>query len=398
MISDRGIKALIKVVVAVALLAVVFCTCVDVVNIEGYEVGIVHKWVGGVQAEPLQQGMHTVFFGKVHKVNIGTRKMSFEPKYAANDTADNVMKMSDFAPIVVACGKDGGQKATILLNLVYHLDPLGAVAVYKEGIIETYPYSVMKRTVIEVVNDCARPKEALEIFSGAGFNELKVQIDKELKAHPVFSNRKIVVENATLIQVDLDPAYEKEIEAKQLAKQKQLRAMAETLAATEESKKVAATALSIVSQRTAEANAKQIEVETAAKADASKVTIAAQADAEMVTIKAKAAAAQVEVAAEAEAKAAKLKGEGMRDGMIAQSEGELAMGKAKATVAELLKKAQYEGPEGLRKAQVETTTALAEKLHGILAGVKILPEKAMMVLMDDAKVPVTLQAPAEAAK
>ena len=225
--SEKLFKRLIIGAVALVVFIVVFFICVDIVNIEGYEIGVVHKWAGGVQDKPLRDGMHFVFLGNVHKINIGTQKLSFAPQEAndeaGKDTADN-----EFNVIEVACGSDGGQKTKIILTVVYNLDPIKAVQLYKDGIHKDYRYKVMKRTIIDVVNQLARPREALEIYSGDGFNQLRADVDEKIKAHPVLASRGILIENATIYDVGLDEDYEEQIEQKQLAKQEKLRARAST--------------------------------------------------------------------------------------------------------------------------------------------------------------------------
>ena len=71
-------KTITKLVVAgvIALgLIIFFWVCADIVNVQGYEVGVVHKWWGGVQDEPLANGLHIVWFGTVKKYNIGEQKL-----------------------------------------------------------------------------------------------------------------------------------------------------------------------------------------------------------------------------------------------------------------------------------------------------------------------------------
>ena len=67
------------------------------------------------------------------------------------------------------------------------------------------------------------------------------------------------------------------------------------------------------------------------------------------------------------------------------------MGLAEAKVEEAKKLAMYSGVEGERRARVEVAVALAEKLAGILKGVRVLPENAFIAMMDDGgKIPITL--------
>jgi len=354
--SDALFRRLVIVGVIAVVVLVAFFLMVDIVNIEGYEVGVVHKWYGGVQTEPLYNGMHVVWFGKVHKIDVGFQKISFAPQVKddieGEDTADN-----DFASIEVACGAEGGQKATIILTCVYSLDKSLAVQLYKDGLSTDYRYKIMKRTIIDVVNRLARPREALEIYSGTGFNDLAEAINKEVKEHEVLVNRGIVVKNCTIYQIRLDPAYETEIQKKQLARQEKLTAQAQTDAWVEKVKKEKIEQQVMVAKRTAEGEAKKVEVVKAAEADMEQQ---------------------------------RLEGEGMKLMKIAQAEGELALGMAEAKVEEQKKLAMYDGEAGRRRATVEVAVALADKLKGLLSGVQVIPEKAFVALMRDGQIPLVL--------
>ena len=365
--------------VVTGLFLIVFFMCADVENIEGYQVGVVHKWSGGVQDDYLRNGMNWTGFGKIHVVDVGTQKLSFAPQKKNDeegaDTADN-----EFDAIEVACGNEGGQKATIVLTVVYHLDPTKAVQLYKDGIHKDYQYKIMKRTIVDVVNECVRPKEALEIYSGIGFNELRLEIDKKIKAHEVLTSRGIIIENATLYAIKLDPEYEQEIQLKQLAKQKKLRATEEKLAAVEEALAEEAKQQVMVATRQAEADAKKNEVVTAAEGQA-----------EMQVLEADAKAKARVAAATAEKQELALQGEGQMEKDVFEAKGLLALGEAKAKAADLLKEAMYAGEAGQLRARVELGGLLAEKLKGMLAGINVIPEKAFIALTADGmKVPLAL--------
>ena len=63
----------------------------------------------------------------------------------------------------------------------------------------------------------------------------------------------------------------------------------------------------------------------------------------------------------------------------------------KDVVEEAKKKAMYDGEAGKRRATVEVAVAQAEKLRGLLGGVRVLPEKAFVGLFSEGgKMPVVL--------
>lgn len=382
-------------------------TCLTCTNIQGYELGVVHKYFGGVQNEPLINGFHCVWMGNVYKVDIGTTKTTFGLKgWSRDDTGHwvrNSEKESDeYYPIAVNCGTNGGQEATVSLTVNTRLNPQKVVSLYRDGLAgdnskTNYKDVVLKREIIQAVNDAARPQEVLLIFSGQGFIDLHNTIAKSLQSNEELRKRGIEVTNVTVYQVHLDLKYEAEIAAKQLAIQSTLRKIEETKAANQEAKKVEAEAQSIVMRRTAEANAKRIEVTTEAEAQKQRTVLAAEAANQQVILAAQATAKQVILAAEAEKQQAQLKGEGEKLQKTAQAEGERALGLAIAQVEAAKRQAMYEGESGLRRATVEIATAYAEKLKGMLAGVKVLPKDAFVALIDEAaKIPLTLNAHTEA--
>jgi hypothetical protein len=235
-----------------------------------------------------------------------------------------------------------------------------------------YQGIVLKRIAIGVVNDVARPKEVLDIFSGDGFIDLKNAIQKQLMENTELKDHGILVTNVTVYNVDLDEKYEAEIAAKQLAIQSALRKTEEEKAARKEAEKVKAEVQATIEKRTGEAEAKKIEV-----------TKAAEAQKQQTVLEAEAAKQRVVLAAEAEKEQLRNKGEGDKLMQVAQAEGARALGLAQAEVEKAKRDAMYEGIAGERRATVEIARAQAEKLMGLLSGVKVIPENAYVALMDE---------------
>ena len=76
---------------------------------------------------------------------------------------------------------------------------------------------------------------------------------------------------------------------------------------------------------------------------------------------------------------------------IAQAEGARALGLAEAEVEKAKRDAMYEGEAGMRRAKVEIAAHFADKLRGMLAGVKVIPKDAFVALMQEGQaVPITL--------
>jgi len=322
-------------------------------KVEGNEAMVRQHLLRGVDDKVLLSGTHFFcgWFWDPYVYDVGTQKCTF-------GTASN--KNSEYERIVVDCGEGGGQKAYIAMSINYRVgwdnisgspkfSPEKLVALHKDGVGQTYENVIVKRTVVDVINQIARPHKALDIYSGQGFVDFKEEVDFALKNHPVFLQRGIFVENTIIYKVYLDDKYEAEIAAKVLAIQSTLRAKEETKAAEESAKRAFALAQADVETRTQAAEAKKRERVKEAEAE----------KAEQV-----------------------LKAEGKRDSDLAKASGVLAIGKAEAEVAALKRDAMYEGESGKRRAEVEVSKYKAEMLKGMLDGCMVVPERTIAKLGD----------------
>lgn len=320
------------------------------VKIEGNEVAVIQDWYG-VKNELLLPGtrMYNNFIEDVYKYNIGTQKITF-------DDVNN--RESEYPRIVLDIGENGGQKAWIAMSVNYHISPDKVITLHKQGIGKTYENVVLKREIIDVVNEIARPRTALSIYSGEGFVNFKNAIEKSLKENGILKDRGLEIENTIIYKVYLDPKYEEEIAGKQIAGQQKLRKMEETLAAQEEAKRIFA-----MSQAEVE------KVRQIAEGEKIKAVKAAEAQKETRVLN-----------AEAEKREQVLKGEGERDANLAKAAGILSIGEAEAKVDMLKREALYGGESGARRAQVEIAGMQAEKVKNMLTGVSIIPERTIMNL------------------
>ena len=98
--------------------------------------------------------------------------------------------------------------------------------------------------------------------------------------------------------------------------------------------------------------------------------------------------------AEAEKKKRILEAEGERDANVALAVGVLKVGEAEAKVAELKRDAMYSGESGKRRAEVEIAKAQAEKLNGMLAGVRVITDGTMQILTDASAKGIGINVPA----
>lgn len=353
--SNGGLKSKIFAggfVVIIVVVALVFLGAVGIVKIDGNEIAVIQDWRKGVLPLTLTSGTH--FYNNiawdVYKYEIGTQKITF-------DSFEN--KDSEWPSIPVEVGENGGQKAQVSLSCNYHLSPDRIVSIHKQGIGKTYEAVVLKREIVDIVNEIARPHaSALELYSGKGFVKFKNEVEKALKENNFLKEKGIEIENTIIYQVHLDKNYEAEIAGKQIAQQQALRKQQETLAAQEEAKRIFAMSQANVEKVRQDAEAKKI-----------------------ITVKeAEAQAEQQVLQADAEKKKRVALAEGERDANLALASGILAVGKAEAEVQKLKTFSQYEGEAGARRAQVEISRNQADQLKGMLTGVQVISDKALVQL------------------
>lgn len=361
-------KTAIKLIFGVVLFFIVTTMvrgCVSWVTVEGDEAVVRQHWKRGVDSDVLLSGTHFMFpaieWTGIYKYKIGTQKVTFDS--STNNHG------AEYPSIDVNVGEGGGQKISVRISLNYRIgydqnqsggpvfSPSKLVALHK-SVGREYEDVILKRTIVEVVNRVARPKKALDIFSGAGYNQFVKEVEDNLISHELFKEVGIFVENVIVYGIDLDPAYEKKIEEKQLAIQKTLVEIEERKASEEKAKRIFADSQSEVEKTRQIAEGEKI-----------KLVKAAEAQAEQQVLQ-----------AEAEKKKRVLEAEGQRDASLAKASGILAEGEAQAKVNQLLRDASYAGESGARKAQVEIATKQAEKIASISNKLNIVTEKSWLNL------------------
>ena len=358
---------------------------ISILKVEGNEAVVRQHLTKGVVEEVWRDGTHFFcgWFWDTYKYNVGTQKVTFDTKAPDAHTGFPGNPEAEYERIVIDVGENGGQKVYIAMSVNYRIghdtdtvgtpvfSPSKLVKLHKDGIGQNYESVLLKRTIVDVVNQLARPRQALEIYSGEGYVRFANALDEALKAHPAFQERGIYVENTILYKVYLDTAYEQEIAAKQLAIQQTLRKQEETKAAEQEARRAFAESQAQVERRRQEAESKKIEQVKAAEARKE----------------------QEVLAAEAEKQKRILEAEGDRDANLARASGVLAVGTAEAQVDALKREALYGGPSGAWRARVQIADLQAKKLHGLLIGVNVVPEKTVQLLWDQSQPPGITIAP-----
>lgn len=309
------------------------------VNIEGHEVAVRQNIFKGVLEDVWYSGtkMYCGWTDHVYIYDIGIQKITF-------DNEDN--REAEYPRISVEIGANGGQRAYVAMSANYRINALKIVDLHKQGIAKSYESVLLKREIVDIVNEIARPyPSALDIYSGSGFVEFKNRVEDALRENKILKHSGIEIDNTIIYGVHLDPAYEAEIAGKQLAIQQQLRKAAEVKASEEEARRIFALSQAKVEESRQIAEGKKITVVKEAEAQAAEVVLRATAK---------------------------------RDADLVEAAGIVAKGEAEAKVAALKRESLYAGESGAWRARVEIATAQAEKLKGMFQGVQIVPEKTVL--------------------
>ena len=343
--------------ILLVVLAVIFPMFISWTKVEGNEVAVRQHLTQGIKDDIWTSGTHYYvgFFWDIYKYDIGIQKITFDNQGENQD--------AEYPRIAVEIGANGGQRAYIAISANYRLMSNKIVELHKQGIGKTYEGVLLKREIVDIVNEIARPyPSALDIYSGAGFVEFKGRVEKALKENIMLKNSGIDIENTIIYGVHLDPAYEAEIAGKQLALQQKLRKVEEVKAAEEEARRIFAMSQAQVEQARQDAESKKIRVVKEAEAQAAEVVLRATAK---------------------------------RDADLVEAAGIIAKGEATAKVAALQRESLYAGESGAWRAKVEIATAQAEKLKGLLAGVSVIPDRAIVQI---GKGSIAIEQEAESAK
>lgn len=265
--------------VILVLTAIITAFCFRMTTISGSQMAVVET-LTGVQDTPV--GPSTQFYIPMFKT------------YYKYDMTSQIFVMNNTPAEKGEKGKGRNEDAYIVqskdqqdmhvsLSLRWKFDPTKIILVHK-----TYSAHIgnddnalmeerlIRNTVMKVVKNHVTVMKAIDAYSSDGLVELQTAIEKDLDASDGEMRKNgVIVENFVIERIDLDPNYVAEIKARQIAGQKQLRAVEEQKAAVAEAEKVKAEAM----------------------ADLNKQVVAAQRDKEVAILKA-------EQLAQAEVKAA----------------------------------------------------------------------------------------------
>ncbi len=346
------IKLIVGIVMLLVVIAVVGLT--KVVTIQGNQIGVMETWTSGVQTNILQPRTYFLFprFAKhVYPYDASSQV------FVMNDTPGTIEPGAGREKDSYLVQSEEGQDMKISLNLRWRLDPTKLIEIHKT-VRQNIEEKIIRPVVMRVVKDESTKMKATDAYSGEGLVKLQSQIQNALSGKDSdetaeLGKRGVIVENFVIEHIELDPKYIEEIKAKQIATQKQLRAV-------EEQKAAEAEALVAKAKAQADLNTQVV----AAERDAKVMVINAQAENEKVVIAAKAAAEQVTIAANADKEKLAMQGEGMKLQKIAEAEGIIAKGNATAQAKQLLLDAYKSAGEDAF-VKVEVAKSLADGTKGI---------------------------------
>lgn len=340
----------ISAVVGILFLAIAAFQFIGFVEVKGHQQAVVEVFYGddkGVQEILLGNGRHFYMpiFSKPYVYNVGTDNFIMgDSQYYTNSGTNTV----DFPALTIKCGGRGQeQPATFSITLQYQLDPLKLTKLHKRAQSQ-YRDRIIKPALTNIIKSLTVTQHVLDFYTGEGYNRLQASIEARIKSDSVLSELGIVVNTFVIDQIDLDDDYEKEIQGRQLATQKKLRADEETKAAQ---------AMALKAE--AEANANKLQRIVAAEADMAEKILAAKAAAEQKRL---------------DASADRFRKEQDAKGLRAQ-------GLAQAAVDKARKISRYQGISGARQAAVEIEQAKTERMKN-MTFTGVVTEKTLMLFSD----------------
>ena len=257
------------------------------VKIEGVERAVIQNWNTGVQEEVLASGTH--FYIPLtttpYIYDVGSSKFIMgKGEYYSGEGDDKV----DYPAFTLTVGGEGQeQPVTFSVTLNYQLDPSKLVALHNKA-QSNYEDLVIKPNITRLISNAATTKSVLSFYSGTGRVELQNEIENAITSHPALAEIGIIVDTFVIDSIDLDPAYVAEIQGRQLATQKRLKAIEERKAADEVAKRVEAEAQADKLKRIVAAEASKQEAIKGAEASKAKRVLASEAEAKEIENKAKA--------------------------------------------------------------------------------------------------------------
>lgn len=354
----KSLRNLIITGVLVALVVIGTLITVEMARIEGNQVGVKETWNGGVEEETLSPKMYFLFPGWSQNVY----KYDMSPQiFVMNDRENDERANGRPNDSYIAKSSDN-QQMKLWLALQWRYDQTKIINIHKQykthvgvddwaNIIEE---RLIRQVLMRDVNTEATKMKAIDAYSGEGFVSLQNAIGSRLMdPNGELRQQGIIVENFVIEQIHLDPEYIGEINKRQVAQQKTLRAQEEQKAALAEADKAKAEARANYEREVVAAELEKQKVVLKSEGAAKEQINAAEAAAQKQIIAAKADAEKQVIAANAEKEAA----EARAKAIIAVGEAE---GRAKS-----FQLGAYAEPGANVFAQIEISKNIAVAFQNI---------------------------------
>jgi regulator of protease activity HflC (stomatin/prohibitin superfamily) len=314
----------------------VFMFVFDTVTINGHSIGVKESWGGGVQENPLTPRTYFVMpWERVYVYPAGVQVFEMSDKEKVDDSY--LVQSSD------------SQDMHLSLQTQWHIDPLHVINLHKTVGAKGIEERVLRPTLLTVVKNKATIKKALDAYSGAGLVSLQKEIEDELNDEDGDLRRRgIIVDNFVIEHIKLDSEYVKEITARQVAIQREMRAVQE--------------------EKAAQADA--LKAKAVAQSDLNKAVVEAERDKQVAVLKAEALNETAVLAAEAEKQKTVLAAEAEKESGELKAAAILAIGEAKAKAA-TLEYTAYGSPGAETYAKIQIAESMS-KAFGNIKG--YLPE------------------------
>lgn len=309
-----------------------------VVTVGGNEVGVMETWFGGVQADPLPPRTYMCYpWQTIYKYSIANKV------FVMNDIAgDSEPHNGRERDSYLVQSKDS-QDMHLSLQTQWRVDAEHVVSLHKTVGVKGIEEVVMRPALLRIVKDEATTREAIEAYAGAGLVKLQQDIEKDL-SDPAGELRAkgIIVDSFVIEHIRLDEDYVAQIKARQVAIQKEQRAVQEEKAA----------------------QAEALKAKAEAQAELNRAVVKAESDKQVQVLKAEAENEQEILKAEAEAKKVVLAAQAEKDSGELKAASILAIGKANAE-SEKLKFSAYSAEGADIYARIQVANSLGNSLSGI---------------------------------
>jgi regulator of protease activity HflC (stomatin/prohibitin superfamily) len=313
------------------------------VHVAGNEIAVVEDW-DGIEPNPVTTGTRFLFpayrkTAYVYDIGIQTFVMNNTPHEKGETGAG---RAEDVYKIQSAEGQD----MKVSMTFQYHLDSGNIISVHKS--IRTSDPAIIGERIIRpvlmrVVKDKATVRDAIHNYSGEGLVSLQKDITETLSdSNGELRQKGIIVDTFVIEHIGLDPDYIGEIQKKQVAQQRTLRAVEETKAS----------------------DAEALQAKAQAQADLNKRVVEGERDKQVMVLAAEAAKERTRLEAEAEKIKLVTTAEGTKEAKTLEAAGILAVGQAEAA-AQKLRLEAYNAPGSETFVRVEVAKALAQGMSGI---------------------------------